>query len=57
MVGKHKAQFANKQYLLEEFQKTVPRGQPSCVALREVTISEAPDPLICKMKRLGQVTS
>lgn len=57
MVGKHKAHFANKQHLLGELQKTVSRGQPSCVALREITISKAPDLLIFKIKRLGQVTS
>lgn len=35
----------------------MPRCQPSCLTLREVTISEALNILICRMKRLGQVTS
>lgn len=35
----------------------MPRCQPSCLTLREVTISEALNILICTMERLGQVTS
>lgn len=62
MVGKHTTHFATNRNdiqkpLLEDFLKTVPRGQPSCVAWREVTISEVLNFLICKVKWLGLETS